>query len=248
VTNEVFDNQRLLKGDVLVWRTTPDVDDSILTKHRSVLSRDEEARAERFYFAADRRRATVGRGCLRLLLARTLMLPACRLSFAYDDFGKPSLKGKPRGLEFNVSHSGNVILIAMARQRPVGVDVERIRTNFDPIEIAKNFFSAREQQILASLIGAAQYEAFFACWTRKEAYLKAKGVGLSLPLDQFDVSLLPCEEPKLLATRPDAREAKHWSLRALDFSRDYAAAVVAAGSDWKLGFEALNPLSLVGDA
>src|SRR6185436_16346954 len=114
------------------------------------------------------------------------------------------------------------------------VDVEQIRTDLDPDSIAARFFSASEREILASLPRPARYRAFFACWTRKEAYLKARGVGLSMPLDQFDVSLLPGEEAGLLETRHDPAEALRWRLLPLGVSADYAAALAAAGFDWKL--------------
>jgi 4'-phosphopantetheinyl transferase len=196
---------------------------------------DERERADRFHFEVDQRRAVIGRGYLRLLLGQILDRPANKLQFEYDEFGKPSLipnQGLP--LQFNVSHSGDMILIAITIGRAVGVDVERIRTDFDPDEIAARFFSANECKILASLAGPVRYKAFFACWTRKEAYLKARGVGLSLPLDQFDVSFLPDEQPRLLATRPDPAEARRWRLRALDLSGDYAAALAAPSSIWEL--------------
>jgi 4'-phosphopantetheinyl transferase len=141
-----------------------------------------------------------------------------------------------------------MILIAITIGREVGVDVERIRTDLDLDSIAARFFSASEYKILASLAGPARYEAFFACWTRKEAYLKARGVGLSLPLDQFDVSFLPNEIPRLLATRPDPAEARRWRIQALDLSGDYAAALAAPGSTWKLKCWNWHPLSLMDGA
>jgi 4'-phosphopantetheinyl transferase len=137
-------------------------------------------------------------------------------------------------MQFNISHSGDLVLIAIAKGRAVGVDVEKIRTDLDPDSIAARFFSANECKVLASLAGPERYQAFFTCWTRKEAYLKARGVGLSVPLDRFDVSFLPNEEPRLLATRDDPLEASQWRLQALDLGSDYAAALAGAGSDWKL--------------
>src|ERR1700694_895628 len=221
--------------EVHVWRTTLDMAASGFAKLWQILSPEERERADRFHFEVDRRRSVIGRGYLRLLLGEILDLPANKLQFEYDEFGKPSLtprQGPP--LQFNVSHSGELILIAITMGRAVGVDVERIRTDFDADSIAARFFSANEYRILASLAGPVRYKAFFACWTRKEAYLKARGVGFSLPLDQFDVSFLPDEEPRLLATRHDPAEARRWRLQALDLSSDYAAALAAPGSSWQL--------------
>jgi 4'-phosphopantetheinyl transferase len=225
----------LSEDEVHVWRTSLDMDVSGLTKLREILTQDERERADRFQFEADRRRCVIGRGYLRLLLGGILDLPANKLRFDYDEFGKPTLvptQGLP--LHFNVSHSGELILIAITTGRLVGIDVERIRTDLDLDGIAARFFSVNECKILASLDGRSRYEAFFTCWTRKEAYLKARGVGLSLPLDQFDVSVLPDEEPRLLTTRHDPAEAGRWRLRTLDLSSDYAAALAAPNSNWKL--------------
>lgn len=228
-------NYTLPEEEVHVWQTSLDMPASDLAQLRRILSPDECARADRFHFEADRRRAVTGRAYLRLLLGQILDMPANELQFEYDEFGKPNLlPGQRRALQFNVSHSGELVLIAVATGRAVGVDVEQIRTDLDPNSIAAQFFSASECEILASLPRPARYRAFFACWTRKEAYLKAKGVGLSLPLNQFDVSFLPDEEPRLLATRPDPAEAQNWRLWALDLASDYAGALAISGSGRKL--------------
>jgi 4'-phosphopantetheinyl transferase len=230
-----FDRSYVLPLDeVHVWRTTLDLAASDIARLRQMLSVDERERADRFHFDADRRRSVIGRGYLRLLLGRILNLPPSELQFEYDEFGKPGLMPRLEpSLEFNVSHSGDLILIAIAIGRAVGVDVEKIRTDLDPVYVAAHFFSTSECKILASLGGDDQYDAFFACWTRKEAYLKARGIGLSLPLDQFDVSFLPIEAPRLLATRPDPAEAGRWKLQALEVASDHAAALAAAGMDWR---------------
>ena len=242
-------NYTLPEDEVHVWQTNLDLAAYGFAQLRQILSWDERARADRFHFEIDRRRGIIGRGYLRLLLGQILDLPANEVRLEYDEFGKPGLiPGQGRRLEFNVSHSGELILIAIATGRAVGVDVERIRTDLDPDSIAAQFFSASERKILAALPGPARCRAFFACWTRKEAYLKAKGVGLSLPLDQFDVSFLPDEEPQLLATRPDPAEALNWKLQALDVAADYAAALAAAGSNWKLKCWNWHPLMLVDAA
>lgn len=224
----------LPENEVHVWRSSLDIAPSGLSKLRQILAPDERERADRFRFEIDRRRSVVGRGYLRSLLGRILGSPPDKLEFEYDEFGKPCLSAKHPALQFNLSHSGNLVLIAIAWGRAVGVDVERIRTDLELDEIAARFFSANECKLLASLVGPARYLAFFTCWTRKEAYLKARGIGLSSPLDQFDVSFLPHEEPRLLVTRNDPAEAKRWRLAALDPSSDYAAALAVAGDQWML--------------
>jgi 4'-phosphopantetheinyl transferase len=236
----------LLEDEVHVWRTRLDMGAVDFAKLRGLLSADELSRANRFRFEADQRRAVIGRGYLRLLLSEILHVPANRLQFEYDEFGKPQLTPTQRlPLQFNVSHSGELILIAIAIGRAVGVDVEKIRTDLDVEGVAARFFSVNERNNLASLAGPGRYEAFFACWTRKEAYLKARGLGLSLPLDQFDVSFLPHEEPRLLATRHDPADARRWRLQALGLSGDYVAALAAQGSTWKLKCWDWPPLLLM---
>jgi 4'-phosphopantetheinyl transferase len=127
-----------------------------------------------------------------------------------------------------------VILLAVAFGRAVGIDVECMRSDLPHVGIAEHFFSAAERDSLALLHARAQAEAFYACWTRKEAYIKAVGVGLSLPLDQFDVSLRPGEPARLLATRPDPTEAHRWTLLELDVGPNYKAAAAVEGAEFQL--------------
>jgi 4'-phosphopantetheinyl transferase len=137
-------------------------------------------------------------------------------------------------LEFNVSHSGSVAVLAFARGRALGVDVEQLRENFDHEAIACRFFSEEEQRQLAALQPSERYQGFFRCWTRKEAYIKAQGTGLSLPLHQFDVSLKPGEVNALLFTRPDSAEAARWSLQEVLAGDGYIAALCVSGHGWRL--------------
>jgi 4'-phosphopantetheinyl transferase len=124
-------------------------------------------------------------------------------------------------------------LYAITRGRELGIDLELIRDNLDAEQIAERFFSRREIETLRDLPADQRKHAFFLCWTRKEAYIKARGEGLSLPLDQFDVSLIPEELSALLSTRPDSNEALRWSLQDLTFA-DYAAALAVEGRSWSL--------------
>jgi 4'-phosphopantetheinyl transferase len=209
----------LPKDEVHVWRTSLDMPRSGITKLREILSADERERVDRFHQEVAGRRCVIGRGLLRLLLGSILELPADQLRFEYHKFGKPSLvAGQGSPLQFHLSHSGELILVAVTAGRAVGIDVERIRTDLAIRSLAAKLFSAEEYKGLASLKGHMQCEAFFAFWTRKEAYLTARGVGLSLPFDQFSVSFLPGEEPRLLKTRPDPTEALRWTLRTLDLA------------------------------
>lgn len=238
-----FDGDYPLADDeVHVWRISLELSASNAAKFWLTLSSDERERAERFHFEVDRRRSVVARGVLRLLLGKVLNLPADSLRFEYDEFGKPRLiSTQEQRLRFNVSHSGDLILIAITKDRAVGVDVERIRADIDLDKVAARFFSPNEYKSLGLLTGPIRYEAFFACWTRKEAYLKARGDGLSMPLDQFDVSFLPNEEARLLETRQDPQEAERWRLLPVSAPSGYVATVAAQGSDWKLSCRDWSP-------
>jgi 4'-phosphopantetheinyl transferase len=221
---------------VQVWRVALDWRPAPVQALYEILSRDEQQRADRFHFAADRLRHVVGRGVLRTILARCTGIDAAQLSFAYGPFGKPRLSpcATERPLQFNVSHSGDLVLIALTLGRALGVDVECVRTDIAAEQIAASFFSTPEQEALASVPEHLRVGAFFDCWTRKEAYIKAVGDGLALPLHQFDVSLKPGEQPRLLATRPDPLEARRWSIQALDVGPLYRAAIAVEGDGWEL--------------
>ena len=209
---------------------------SQIQSFRQNLAADEQARAGRFYFQKDREHFIVARGVLRAILGRYLNREPAGLPFCYGSHGKPALAGQSeRGaIRFNVSHSHGVALYAVTREREVGIDLERIRFDLEVVEIAERFFSRREAAMLRTLPMAAQRQAFFRCWTRKEAYIKARGEGLSLPLDQFDVSLAPGEPAAVLGTQGDPSEASRWSLEELSPAPGYAAALAAEGHGWRL--------------
>ncbi|MGD2071123.1 MAG: 4'-phosphopantetheinyl transferase superfamily protein, partial [Gemmatimonadota bacterium] len=202
-----------------------------------VLSPDERARADRFRLPEDHRRFVTVRHALRLVLGGHLGEAPDSIRFRYGPQGKPALEapGAADAVRFNVSHAGDRALIAVARGREVGVDIERVRLEpVDALDLAERFFSSREAEALASLPPAQVASAFHAGWTRKEAFMKAVGKGLALPLDAFDVSLTPGEPARLLATRWDPAEAERWSLKALDVGPGYAAALAVEGHDWSL--------------
>lgn len=224
--------------EVQLWRVDLEAIGADESRWRQVLSSDELARASRFHFARDRQRFVAARALLRRILASYLAMDPNSLTFSYSKKEKPSLALGPAhldsGVAFNVSHSGGIALLAFSRRREVGVDVEPVRRDADLEAIARRFFSANEQSQLAALPTEEKVDAFFRCWTRKEAYIKATGDGLSLPLSQFDVSLAAGEKSALLATRPDASEAGRWLLQEVPAGPGYIAALCACGQDWKL--------------
>jgi 4'-phosphopantetheinyl transferase len=209
----------------------------IIERLRQLLSADEQARADRFHFDINRHHFIVARGRLRELLSHYLATSPAQIEFGYTSYGKPQLvSALPSGgdLQFNLAHSGGLALYAFTLVGEIGVDLEHIRPEFTGDEIARRFFSVAEVACLDQLPAAARHEAFFNCWTRKEAFIKAKGMGLSLALDQFDVTLTPGDPAALLGTKWDQHEAAQWSLQAIEIDEGYAAAVAVAGHDWQL--------------
>jgi 4'-phosphopantetheinyl transferase len=155
---------------------------------------------------------------------------------AYNAYGKPELAPDSNAppLRFNLSHSHELALFGFAYGREIGIDIEYIRPTFAREQIAAQFFSPRENAALRLLAADQHALGFFNCWTRKEAYIKARGQGLSLPLDQFDVSLTPGEPAVLLQTRDIPQEAARWSLHALAPGPGYLAALAVEGREWSL--------------
>lgn len=222
--------------EVHVWRAAANPTDLALESLRHTLAPDEQARAERFFFPRDRDRFILRRGLLRILLGGYLELDSGRLHFTYGAGGKPALAPLFRGaqLRFNVSSSAGLVLYAVTRGREVGVDIEAVQPAIARERIPEHFFSPGEIAALRALPVDAQVEAFFACWTRKEAYVKARGEGLVQRLDSFGVTLIPGEPAALLCARDGAEEASRWSLQALAPGRGYAAALAVEGHCWKL--------------
>ncbi len=231
------DTLRLEEGEVHVWRAHLDLEPSRIQSLMRTLTADERSRAERFHFRGDGERFIVARGLLRAILGLYLEMDPCQLRFSYSPYGKPSLAGGVEGedaLRFNLSHARSLALFAVTRGRELGVDIEYIRTDLADERIAEQFFSPREVAALRALSAKMRREAFFNCWTRKEAYIKARGEGLSLPLDQFDVSLAPGEPAALLNTLGNPQEARRWSLQKLDPGIGYVAALAVEGDNWPL--------------
>jgi 4'-phosphopantetheinyl transferase len=215
---------------VHVWQVSLHLRDRVAPQLWALLAADEHERAGRFHFARDQQQYVLARGTLRLLLARYLRRPASALRFGYTQFGKPYLlraDGSPDpDISFNLSHSHQLALLAFARGPRLGVDVEHIKPELAGEQIAERFFSPREAAVLRKLPAPDQPLAFFRCWTRKEAFVKARGEGLSMPLDRFDVALAPGEPAALLRTLDDPAEVTRWSLYGLEPSQPgYAAAL-----------------------
>jgi len=218
-------------GTVEVWRGSLDQEPDVRARLEAVLDRDELDRAARFRFDRDRHRYVVGRGLLRLLLARYLGREPEELRFRYGPERKPALAGDE--LRFNLAHAEGTVLYAFSRAFEVGVDVELLRPDAADGRVAERFFSPREVAALRALPESEQPQAFLACWTRKEAFLKARGDGLTLPLDSFDVTLRPDEPVELLRTAWAPEERDRWQLVDLsEEERGEIAALAAPARDW----------------
>lgn len=207
-----------------IWRVPLQQPPATLAHFKKQLIETENQRAGRFYFARDQRRYIVARGTLRLLLSRYLAQPTASLPIDYTKYNKPYLVGS--NLNFNVTHSGELALIGFVWHREIGVDIEYTgRIIEDAAAIAQRFFSANENAIFQQLPQHQQQTAFYNCWTRKEAYIKAIGEGLSHPLDTFDVTLRPGEPAQFLSIDNNPTLTAQWSLTTLHPGRDYIAAL-----------------------
>lgn len=256
------DNLLLARDQVHVWRAGLDLPESTIARLRDTLSADEVGRSERFHLPEHRRRFIAARGLLRAILGRYLRIgPEC-VRFHYGCHGKPAVVVEPRGqtrtppltglsapagdrgqaasprseptLQFNLAHAAELAVYAFSWGRRVGVDLERLDRDVAYLEIAQRFFSPREQGLIDSLPAHERGIAFFNCWTRKEAYLKARGDGLSIPLDQFEVTVLPGEPAMLLQAAFDPGEVARWSLQEVEPGRGYIAALAVEGHNWRL--------------
>jgi len=214
--------------DVHVWRWSLTLGSGHLGRWFDLLSDEEQKRAARFHFQVDRERFVVARGCMRMLLAGYLDQPPERIRFRYGTHGKPELdiSGTGSFLQFNLSHSHEIALCALARGRRVGVDVEKVaRESVDGVAIADKFFTTEEAQKVRSARPEARAEVFLRIWTRKEAYLKGLGEGITSSLNQFNVSL----EDSMLRSATGADEAPNWSLHELYPYPGFIAAVAVEG-------------------
>jgi 4'-phosphopantetheinyl transferase len=228
------------EGEVHVWLASLEQEPQVVRALYGTLSAEERQRADRFHFARDRERFAVARGVLRDILGRYLDIRPADIGFSYSPYGKPSLAegsgGGGGGLRFNVSHSHGLALYAFARGGELGLDIEYLRDDLAGLDVAERFFSPAEVVALRGLPAELRTAAFFNCWTRKEAYIKALGEGLSHPLHRFSVSLVPGEPAALLHAEDDPSAPARWWMTAPPVAEGYAAAVVAEGGAGRIGY------------
>src|ERR1700730_3853925 len=219
----------LADNELHVWRASLDLSPAVRERLQSTLNLDEKKRVEKLVIEKAREHFVAARGILRELFGAYLGVVGGKVGFRYGPEGKPSLSPEHNSkISFNVSHSNGMGLFVFANDQEIGADIEYVKPDFRGMEIASRFFSVEESAALAKLPPEQQDEAFFGCWTKKEAYVKAHGQGLSIPLDSFTVEF--SKSKQVLRDEAGAR----WSCYALEAAPGFAAAVVAAGEDWRL--------------
>ncbi len=213
-----------------VWQICLDAPESEVHL-QEVLARDEIVRAKRFHFTRDRQHFVRCRSAVREILGRYLEIPAREIRFTYEANGKPQVveDQNPRQLRFNISHSADLAVIAVVAGRAIGVDVEKVKPDVEYLELAERFFSRNEYQALSAVPSNQLGRAFFACWTRKEAFIKACGDGLSFPLSEFSVSIYPDAPATLNEVRADPKAAIRWSLFNLRPREGFIGALAVEG-------------------
>ena len=214
---------------VTVWKINLQHLNPDQSSYNRFLSDQELEKSKRFYFEKDQRRYVQSHAILRMILGEILGVSPITLQFISNRFGKPYISSQHGYSElfFNLSHSQSGVVIAVSQGIECGVDIEYQRDVFPSREIAEHFFSKVEIRSLLALPPEQQKEGFFNCWTRKEAFIKAKGQGLTIPLDSFDVSLVPGEAARLLQSRLEPDDSERWSLVHLDTWNQYSSALCA---------------------
>lgn len=234
-------------GELHMWRVTLDQPEAVRARLWGDLSEEERERAGKFRFENGRFHYIVGRGLLRQLLGDYLGIPPGSMRFAYGAQGKPHLNDYAQ-VCFNIAHGQGKMLLGFCWGADVGVDIEQIRLPRRADRIAQRFFAPAEYAVFAATPPEQQAEAFFNCWTRKEAYIKATGQGLACPLNQFEVSLAVGETAVLHTIRGSAELAAGWSLFSLTPYPGYRGAALVAGQGWKViqydGDEAIQRLTV----
>jgi 4'-phosphopantetheinyl transferase len=221
---------RLLPEHVHIWRMSTDIHEKHFFYLQGVLSEDEQRRAAKFHFDRDRVRYTVARGCLRMICAYYSDSPPEAFRFVHNKYGKPRLDGTLGNINFNLSHSHKIIVYGFAYGREIGIDVEEIDTSKDSGRLLDHVFSESEKRDYMNIPETKKLEAFYTCWSRKEAYIKARGKGLSIPLDSFSVTVDPDEIPRLISADPES-ETSGWFMNDIKVAPGYSSSVVVSGTE-----------------
>lgn len=221
-----------------IWRIHLLQDEHVINSCRNLLSGDEIERANRFHFAKHRRRFVIARAAAREILGKYLEISPRKLIFSYGAKGRPEISNdlNKRAMKFSLSHSRDLALLAIAQGLSLGIDVEFINGECATDDIAERVFAPREIRTLRSIIPTRRVEAFFSCWTRKEAYVKALGEGLGMPLKSFDVPFGPGVSAAVISVRMSAKDALTWSIYDINAAPGYKAALVIEGEGHQMRY------------
>ncbi len=220
----------LSRGELHVWHGSLDLPEAFHCDLEAQLTPEEHQRAAKFLTSQAREHFVAARGILRQLLGAYLGISAEEVALRYGPQGKPSLApGHDSRIRFNASHSGGMGMLVFAQEHEVGADLEHTRADVEGMEIAARFFSQEEKAELAKLPPELRNEAFFRCWTRKEAYVKARGEGMGIPLESFTVRFADDHEQQVID-----ETGRRWSCYGIELPRGFTGAVVAAGQSWRL--------------
>ncbi|PKA96764.1 4'-phosphopantetheinyl transferase [Flavobacteriaceae bacterium MAR_2009_75] len=225
---------KLPENEVHIWYFDVEEFEKDLDFYNNYLSTEELLRSQRFKFEKDRKINVLARSSLRILSGKYLGCEPEKIKIAYEEFDKPYLVDYP-DFKFNVSHSGQYVALAFVKNFKCGVDIERIKNDFDVLEIADNFFSPSEIEQLHNVPKNQLFIAFYRLWTRKESFIKAKGSGLSFPLSSFSVSL--DKNAHLLSTDWDSDEKHRWSMTSFEPAPGYQGALSVQGTLNKISIE-----------
>lgn len=231
----------ILHNHIHVWKGSLQLSKEDKSKLSEFLTENEMLRGKRLFRSGDRDRSRIARGLLRLIMARYLNITPASLIFVYNKNGKPALADSHRSdIQFNLSHKHDRLLIAVCRVSRIGVDLEKVNPGSNHLRISKRFFSDQENADLISLPEEQQRDAFFTCWTRKEAYIKAKGLSVPTALKGFSVSLKPDDPPLLVGDTSDPEAIIHWSLFDVETADGYRGAVAVEGQNLNLSILSLS--------
>ncbi len=223
---------KLKSSEVHIWRFDLSEFVNTVSEMRQILSADECARADRFHFEKDRTRFVIRRGVLRKLLSKYVSIEPADLRFAHNNFDKPALEGDER-IVFNASSSQDVGIVGIAHNAKLGMDVEFVDTTFPHMEIAKRYFSDDEVRALQALPSELRTTVFFDCWTKKEAYVKAIGDGMSLTLPTLTIS---CEGSEVFSVTARSEEMSGWSFESFFVEENSIASIAVEGEPTELHY------------
>jgi len=225
----------LYLNNVHIWNVEANFTENQIESFIDFLSFDEKKRASKFKFPKDRQVFVVARGMLRYLSGFYLKEHPKTIEFKYSEYGRPSFLQDFR-INFNVSHSGNRIIIGFSKEQIIGVDIEKIKSDFAPLDLAKNFFSTEEVKALSQTKEPEMFQAFYRCWTRKESFIKAVGEGLSYPLDSFAVTMDDDHKARFLKIDNTKDSKKDWRLHSFVPAEGYIAAITTDGHPKKIEY------------